>query len=106
MREFTPESLAGLALKLRERAKKDTDKLVNKNHLPSFVRLKVAAAAAIEYLLSENAKAQAEKNAAVRDLTLAADCATCKCGPKKSCALKSECGADRALWQWRGVQKS
>lgn len=109
MREFTLESIAELAQKLRESSKKEVDRLNSKHggihQVPGYIRLKMTAASAIDHLISTCTQAQTEKEAAIRDLASAADCSTCKCGPRKSCSLKSECGEDRTLWSWRGVPK-
>ena len=109
MREFTPSSIAELAQKLRDSSKKEVDRLNSKHgglhQVPGYIRLKMSAASAIDHLLAICAQAQVEKEAAVRDLASTADCSTCKCGPRKGCALKGECGEDRTLWSWRGIPK-
>lgn len=110
MREFTLESIAELAQKLRESSKEEVDRLNSKygglHQVPGYIRLKMTAASAIDHLLTACTKAQAEKEAAIRDLASAADCSMCKCGPRKSCSLKGECGENRTLWAWRGVPKA
>lgn len=108
MREFTVESLVELAQKLRESSQKEVEKLNQKHNglckIPGYIRLKMSAASAIDYLQVKYAQVAAEKDAAVRDLATAADCGTCKYGPRKKCAFRGECGEERVLWKWRGKQ--
>lgn len=110
MREFTTDSISELAQKLRESSKKEVDRLNTKHNglhqIPGYIRLKMCAAAALDHLQAKFAQVTAEKDAAIRDLASTADCSMCKCGPRKHCALKGECGEDRTLWAWRGVPKA
>ena len=71
------------------------------------------AADIIERLTAENAKAEAERDAAIADLKITAGCASCEykcysrstccdCTKKQNCKCMS-CHLDRVNWQWRGL---
>ena len=73
----------------------------------------VGAADLIERLTAENAKAEAERDAAIADLKITAGCASCEykcysrstccdCTKKQNCKCMS-CHLDRVNWQWRGL---
>ena len=69
------------------------------------------AAEAIERLTAENAKAEAERDAALADLADARSCKTCKyaCDTRDCSSCKSktckcrECHLDKNAWEWRGL---
>lgn len=69
------------------------------------------AADLIERLTAENAKAEAERDAALADLADARTCKTCKyaCDTRDCSSCKSktckcrECHLDKIAWQWRGL---
>lgn len=65
----------------------------------------------IERLTAENAKAEAERDAALADLADARSCKTCKyaCDTRDCSSCKSktckcrECHLDKNAWEWRGA---
>lgn len=65
----------------------------------------------IERLTAENAKAEAERDAALADLADARSCKTCKyaCDTRDCSSCKSktckcrECHLDKNAWEWRGL---
>ena len=65
----------------------------------------------IERLTAENAKAEAERDAALADLANARSCKTCKyaCDTRDCSSCKSktckcrECHLDKNAWEWRGL---
>ena len=69
------------------------------------------AAEAIERLTAENAKAEAERDAALADLADARSCKACKyaCDTRDCSSCKSktckcrECHLDKNAWEWRGL---
>jgi hypothetical protein len=71
----------------------------------------IGAAGLIERLTAENAKAEAERDAALADLADARSCKTCKyacdtcdCSSCKSKTCKCrECYLDKNAWEWRGL---
>ncbi len=71
----------------------------------------VEAADMIERLTAENAKAEAERDAALEDLADARSCKTCKyaCDTRDCSSCKSktckcrECHLDKNAWEWRGL---
>lgn len=78
--------------------------------ISSYIR---DAADAIERLTAENAKAEAERDAAIADLKITAGCASCEykcysrstccdCTKKQNCKCMS-CHLGRVNWQWRGL---
>lgn len=74
-------------------------------------RLSTDAADLIERLTAENAKAEAERDAALADLADARSCKTCKyaCDTRDCSSCKSktckcrECHLDKNAWEWRGL---
>lgn len=68
----------------------------------------------IERLTAENAKAEAERDAALADLADARSCKTCKyacdtrdCSRCKSKTCKCrECHLDKNAWEWRGLPEA
>ena len=72
------------------------------------------AAEAIERLTAENAKAEAERDAALADLADARSCKTCKyaCDTRDCSSCKSktckcrECHLDKNAWEWRGLPEA
>ena len=72
------------------------------------------AAEAIERLTAENAKAEAERDAALADLADARSCKTCKyaCDTRDCSSCKSktckcrECHLDKNAWEWRGAPEA
>ena len=68
----------------------------------------------IERLTAENAKAEAERDAALADLADARSCKTCKyacdtrdCSNCKSKTCKCrECHLDKNAWEWRGLPEA
>ena len=74
-------------------------------------RLSTDAADLIERLTAENAKAEAERDAALADLADARSCKTCKyaCDTRDCSSCKSktckcrECHLDKNAWEWRGA---
>ena len=74
-------------------------------------RLVADAADLIERLTTENAKAEAERDAALADLADARSCKTCKyaCDTRDCSSCKSktckcrECHLDKNAWEWRGA---
>lgn len=72
------------------------------------------AAESIERLTAENAKAEAERDAALADLADARSCKTCKyacdtrdCSNCKSKTCKCrECHLDKNAWEWRGLPEA
>ena len=77
-------------------------------------RLVAAAADLIERLTAENAKAEAERDAALADLADARSCKTCKyaCDTRDCSSCKSktckcrECHLDKNAWEWRGLPEA
>ena len=78
--------------------------------------LKLAAADLIERLTAENAKAEAERDAAIADLKISAGCASCKyhcsditfccdCNKKQNCKCMS-CRLGLMNWEWRGLPET
>ena len=73
--------------------------------------LATAAASLIERLTAENAKAEAERDAALADLADARSCKNCKyaCDTRDCSSCKSktckcrECHLDKNAWEWRGA---
>lgn len=73
--------------------------------------LATAAASLIERLTAENAKAEAERDAALADLADARSCKTCKyaCDTRDCSSCKSktckcrECHLEKNAWEWRGA---
>ena len=76
--------------------------------------IEFAAANVIERLTAENAKAEAERDAALADLADARSCKTCKyaCDTRDCSSCKSktckcrECHLDKNAWEWRGLPKA
>nr|DAI21209.1 MAG TPA: hypothetical protein [Caudoviricetes sp.] len=72
------------------------------------------AASLIEQLTAENAKAVAERDAALADLADARNCKTCKyaCDTRECSSCKSktckcrECHLDKNAWEWRGLPEA
>lgn len=72
------------------------------------------ALAIIERLTAENAKAEAERDAALADLADARSCKTCKyaCDTRDCSSCKSktckcrECHLDKNAWEWRGLPEA
>ena len=77
-------------------------------------RLEADAADLIERLTAENAKAEAERDAALADLADARSCKTCKyaCDTRDCSSCKSktckcrECHLDKNAWEWRGLPEA
>ncbi len=78
--------------------------------------LKLAAADLIERLTAENAKAEAEKDAAIADLKISSGCTSCKyhcsdtifcrdCTKKQNCKCMS-CSLGLPNWEWRGLPEA
>lgn len=86
--------------------------------------LKLAAADLIERLTAENAKAEAERDAAIVDLKIFAGCSACRhccnhrrdhqepllltccdCTKKKNCKCGS-CSLGRSNWEWHGLPEA
>ena len=86
--------------------------------------LATAAASLIERLTAENAKAEAERDAAIVDLKIFAGCSACRhccnhrrdhqesllltccdCTKKQNCKCGS-CSLGRSNWEWRGLQEA
>ncbi len=73
-----------------------------------------AATDLIERLTAENAKAEAERDAALADLADARSCKTCKyaCDTRDCSSCKSktckcrECHLDKNAWEWRGLPEA
>lgn len=71
----------------------------------------IAAARLIERLTAENAKTEAERDAALAALADARSCKTCKyaCDTRDCSSCKSktckcrECHLDKNAWEWRGL---
>ena len=76
--------------------------------------LATAAASLIERLTAENAKAEAERDAALADLADARSCKNCKyaCDTRDCSSCKSktckcrECHLDKNAWEWRGLPEA
>ena len=72
------------------------------------------ASEAIERLTAENAKAEAERDAALADLADARSCKNCKyaCDTRDCSSCKSktckcrECHLDKNAWEWRGLPEA
>lgn len=75
-----------------------------------------AAADLIERLTAENAKAEAERDAAIADLKISSRCASCKyhcsdttfccdCTKKQNCKCMS-CSLGLPNWEWRGLPEA
>lgn len=68
----------------------------------------------IERLTAENAKAEAERDAALADLADVRSCKTCKyaCDTRDCSSCKSktckcrECHLDKNAWEWRGLPEA
>ena len=68
----------------------------------------------IERLTAENAKAEAERDAALEDLADAPSCKNCKyaCDTRDCSSCKSktckcrECHLDKNAWEWRGLPEA
>ena len=79
-----------------------------------IVHLGEAAIDLIERLTAENAKAEAERDAALADLADARSCKTCKyaCDTRDCSSCKSktckcrECHIDKNAWEWRGLPEA
>lgn len=79
-----------------------------------IVHLGEAATDLIERLTAENAKAEAERDAALADLADARSCKTCKyaCDTRDCSSCKSktckcrECHLDKNAWEWRGLPEA
>lgn len=77
-------------------------------------RLADEAITMIERLTAENAKAEAERDAALADLADARSCKTCKyaCDTRDCSSCKSktckcrECHLDKNAWEWRGLPET
>lgn len=77
-------------------------------------RLADEAITMIERLTAENAKAEAERDAALADLADARSCKTCKyaCDTRDCSSCKSktckcrECHIDKNAWEWRGLPEA
>ena len=73
-----------------------------------------AAADLIERLTAENAKVEAERDAALADLADARSCKTCKyaCDTRDCSSCKSktckclDCHLDKNAWEWRGLPEA
>ena len=74
------------------------------------------AADLIERLTAENAKAEAEKDAAIADLKISSGCTSCKyhcsdmtfcrdCNKKQNCKCMS-CSLGLPNWEWRGLPEA
>ena len=74
------------------------------------------AADIIERLTAENAKAEAERDAAIADLKISSGCASCKyhcsdttfccdCTKKQNCKCMS-CSLGLTNWEWRGLPEA
>lgn len=80
----------------------------------SFDEVHAGAVATIERLTAENAKAEAERDAALADLADARNCKNCKyacdtrdCSNCKSKTCKCrECHLDKNAWEWRGLPEA
>lgn len=70
--------------------------------LPGYIRLLYSGAEMIDRQTAENAELKVKLQEAMEALSDAASCDTCKNGTPKNCPMRSECGDDRALWQFRG----
>ncbi len=76
--------------------------------------LATAAASLIERMTAENAKAEAERDAALADLADARSCKNCKyaCDTRDCSSCKSktckcrECHLDKNAWEWRGLPEA
>lgn len=79
-------------------------------------RLADEAITMIERLTAENAKAEAERDAAIADLKISAGCASCKyhcsditfccdCNKKQNCKCMS-CRLGLMNWEWRGLPET
>ena len=74
----------------------------------------IASARLIERLTAKNAKAEAERDAALADLADARSCKTCKyaCDTRDCSSCKSktckcrECHLDKNAWEWRGLPEA
>lgn len=86
--------------------------------------IEFAAANVIERLTAENAKAEAERDAAIVDLKIFAGCSACRhccnhrrghqesllltccdCTKKQNCKCGS-CSLGRSNWEWHGLQEA
>ena len=74
------------------------------------------AAEAIERLTAENAKAEAERDAAIADLKISSGCTSCKyhcsdtifcrdCTKKQNCKCM-RCSLGLPNWEWRGLPEA
>ena len=99
------------------RKEKEKCEMRRKNELGClrcFSRSQEAAANVIERLTAENAKAEAERDAALADLADARSCKTCKyaCDTRDCSSCKSktckcrECHLDKNVWEWRGLPEA
>jgi hypothetical protein len=81
-----------------------------------IVHLGEAAADLIERLTAENAKAEAERDAAIADLKISSGCASCKyhcsdpifcrdCNKKQNCKCMS-CSLGLTNWKWHGLPEA
>ena len=81
-----------------------------------IVHLREAVTDLIERLTAENAKAEAERDAAIADLKISAGCASCKyhcsditfccdCNKKQNCKCMS-CRLGLMNWEWRGLPET
>lgn len=89
-------------------------KLQGRRNPRSAENIEVAAANVIERPTAENAKAEAERDAALADLADARSCKTCKyaCDTRDCSSCKSktckcrECHLDKNAWEWRGAPEA
>ncbi len=76
----------------------------------------IASARLIERLTAENAKAEAERDAAIADLKISSGCTSCKyhcsdttfccdCTKKQNCKCMS-CSLGLPNWEWRGLPEA
>lgn len=79
-------------------------------------RLGLYAAGLIERLTAENAKAEAERDAAIADLKISSGCTSCKyhcsdtifcrdCNKKQNCKCMS-CSLGLPNWEWHGLPEA
>ena len=98
---------------LRENCKTCSESLICENgtNLAGLYCANKDAADLIERLTAKNAKAEAERDAALADLADARSCKTCKyaCDTRDCSSCKSktckcrECHLDKNAWEWRGL---
>ena len=94
-----------LSEKMRNNAEAAEARFREKHHeearLPGYIRLLYSGADMIERQEAENAELKVKLQEAMEALSDTASCETCKNGNPKNCPMRSECGDDRALWQFR-----